>query len=127
MIKRRTTAVALALLLSACASGPPPEPPPPPPLDPTGVFDFTAEVDGMAVNGVLTIRGSAEEGYRGSLDSDMGPASVSRIAIDGQTMTFYIPDADVGVEVVFAGTEFNGSISGAMGAGNFYGTKREGS
>jgi len=126
MLSRVGISSIFSLLLVACASGPPPEPPPPPPLDPTGTFDFTAEVDGMAVNGVLTIRGSAEEGYRGSLDSDMGPASVSRIVIDGQTMSFYIPDADVGVEVEFTGSEFNGSISGAMGMGGFYGTKREG-
>ena len=126
MLKRLTLAFVLPLLLSACASGPPPEPPPPPPLDPTGTYDFTVDADGMSINGVLMIRGSAEDGYTGSIDSDMGSATMTRIVIDGQTMSFSIPDADMSGEVEFTGSEFSGGMSGMMGAAGFYGTKREG-
>ena len=126
MIKRLSTAAVLGLLLSACAGGPPPEPPAPPPLDPTGTFDITVLPEGMEITGVMVISGSAEEGYTGSIDTEMGGASVTNITIDGQTMTFYIPDVDADVQVVFDGDQFAGGMSGAMGGADFFGTKRKG-
>ena len=124
MIKRITTAAAIGLLLSACAGGPPPEPPPPPPLDPTGTFDIAISFDGGELSGMLVIRGSAEEGYTGSIDTDMGGAALADIMVDGQTVTFYIPDADAVVEVVFEGDGFSGGVDGALGAASLSGTKR---
>ena len=83
-------------------------------------------MDGMEIGGVMTISGNAEEGYSGSMDTDMGGASMTNLAVDGQTLTFYIPDADVDVSVTFDGDAFSGTLAGAMGSGSFTGTKRQG-
>ena len=126
MIKRLTTATVLGFLLSACAGGPPPEPPGPPPFDPVGTYDFVVAGEGFELTGVMVIRGSAAEGFTGSVDTEMGGATLTDIAVDGQTMTFYIPDADAAVEIVFEGDRFSGGMSGGMGGADFYGTKRRG-
>ena len=126
MIKRLTTAAAFGFLMSACAGGPPPEPPAPPPLDPTGTYDISVAAEGMEITGVMIIQGSAEEGYTGSVDTEMGGAALSNIIVDGQTMTFYIPEADADVQVVFEGDDFSGGMVGVMGDAGFYGTKRKG-
>lgn len=126
MLKRIPYALFLAVVLGACAGGPPPEPPAPPPLDPTGTYDFLASMDGMEIGGVMTISGSAEEGYSGSMDTDMGGASMTNLAVDGQTLTFYIPDADVDVSITFDGDTFTGTLAGAMGSGTFNGSRRTG-
>lgn len=126
MIKRLTIATALGFLLSACAGGPPPEPPAPPPLDPTGTYDISVAAEGMEIAGVMIIEGSAEAGYTGSVDTEMGGASIANIVVDGQTMTFYIPDADADATVTFDGDSFSGGMTGAMGDAGFYGTKRKG-
>ena len=127
MLKRLATAVTLGLVLSACAGGPPPEPPAPPPLDPTGTYDFSVNAQGMEILGVITIRGSAEAGYTGTVDTDMGGAVLADIAVNGETMTFTIPEAGVSAEVVFNGQEFTGSMRGAMGDSTVSGKKRSGS
>ena len=126
MIKRLTTATVLGFLLSACAGGPPPEPPAPPPFDPVGTYDFMVAAEGMELVGVMIIQGSAEEGYTGSVDTEMGGASLSDIMVDGQTVTFFIPDADADVQIVFEGDAFTGGMTGGMGGADFYGTKRKG-
>ena len=126
MIRRLTTAAALGLLLAACAGGPPPEPPAPPPLDPAGTYDLFVFAQGMEIAAVMVIRGSDEEGYTGNIDADMGSASVSNIVVEGQTLTFSIPDAGADVEVVFEGAEFTGSMVGGMGNADISGTKRQG-
>jgi len=126
MLKRIPVALLLGLVLHACAGGPPPEPPAPPPFDPVGSYDFVAGFEGMEIGGSMTITGSADEGYSGSLDTEMGPASMADIVVDGQTVTFYIPDADADVTITFEGDEFTGELVGAMGSGYFNGTKRIG-
>ena len=126
MLKKLPHTVFLGLILSACAGGPPPAPPAPPPLDPVGTYDFVAVIEGTDLAGIMTIRGSAEEGYSGGVDTDMGSASVTDVMVEGQTMTFYIPDVDVQVQVTFEGDTFSGQMSGSMGPGDFYGTKRSG-
>lgn len=126
MLKRIPIALFLGFLLSACAGGPPPEPPAPPPLDPVGTYDFVVGMEGMEIGGTMTITGSAEDGYSGSLDTEMGGASMADIAISDQTVTFYIPDVDADVSITFEGDEFTGSMVGSMGSGYFNGTKRKG-
>jgi hypothetical protein len=126
MLKRIPAALFLGLILGACSGGPPPEPPAPPPFNPVGTYDFVAGMEGMEIGGTMTITGSAEEGYSGSLDTEMGAASMSDIAVDSQTVTFYIPDADADVSITFDGDEFTGTLAGAMGSGYFNGTKRNG-
>ena len=126
MIKRFVTTAALGLLLSACAAGPPPEPPAPPPFDPTGTYDFTIAAEGMEFGGTMIIAGNVEEGFTGNVDTEMGGAVLADITLDGQTMTFFIPEADADVSITFDGDSFTGGMNGAMGGADFYGTKRIG-
>ena len=126
MFKRLTTAAALGLFLSACAGGAPAEPPAPPPFNPSGTYDFTLAAEGMEIGGVMVIEGDAEAGFTGSVDTEMGGAGMSDITLDGQTMTFYIPEADADVTIVFDGDSFTGGMTGAMGGADFFGTKRKG-
>ncbi|MGD2122728.1 MAG: hypothetical protein PVJ76_13330 [Gemmatimonadota bacterium] len=124
-MKRLTTLFPLVALLAACAGGPPPEPPGPPPLDPVGTYDCYLDVDGMALDAVLTITG--EEGaYAGEVSSEMGSMPVSDIVIDGQQMSFVVdsPDMTVFFTVMFDGDDFSGEFdAGGMG-GYVTGTKR---
>lgn len=123
MLKRLTTAAALTLVLGACASGPPPPPPPP---DPTGTYDLFIDFQGDELPVVLTIRGSADAGYTGGVDSEMGAASLSNVQVAGEAITFRIPDADVSVRLTLNGDEVTGSMEGGMGSATVYGTKRSG-
>ena len=126
MIKRLPTAAILGLLLSACAGGPPPEPPAPPPLDPTGTYDISISVPaaGFELSGVMVIQGSAEEGYTGNIDMGRGGEALTNIVVDGQTMTFTIPEADGDVQVTFEGDGFNGVMGEAMAEAVISGTRR---
>ncbi len=124
MIRRLTLTASLGFLLTACAGGPPPEPPAPPPLDPTGTFDISVSAQGMEIMGVMIISGSAEDGYTGSVDTDMGGASMYNISVEGQTMTFTIPDAGIDGEVVFDEDGFSGGMIGDMGDAAIIGTRR---
>jgi hypothetical protein len=128
MRRRATTPSLLALLLvaAACGGGPPPEPPAPPPLDPTGLYDVAIEAQGMSLTGVLEITGDAESGYRGSIDTDMGGATISGIEVIGQEVVFTVPDAGAEVRLVFEGDDFTGGISGGMGDALITGTRRQG-
>jgi hypothetical protein len=126
MFKRALTAVALGFLVSACAGGPAPEPTAPAPLDPTGTYDIVVAAQGYELFGTMTIRGSADEGYTGYVDTDMGGADVTNIQVDGQTLTFYISDADITGEVVFEGNDFRGQMDGGMGGASITGKKRVG-
>lgn len=117
----------LTLLAAACAGGAyaPPEPPPPPELNPIGVYDCALDIEGQQMSAVLTISESAE-GYTGTVDSDMGPAPVADITVDGQEMTFVVDTGDMSVffAVVFDGDDFRGDFdAGGMG-GYISGTKR---
>ena len=126
MLKRLPVALVLGLMLSACSAGPPPAPPAPPPFDPVGTYDFTIAAEGMEIGGTMIISGSAEEGYTGSVDTDMGGAGITNIVVEGQTLTFSIPEADADVQIVFDGDSFSGGMAGSMGGGDFFGTKRKG-
>lgn len=126
MSLRATILPALAVLLTACAGGPPPEPPAPPPLDPTGVYDIMVEAQGQSISGVMSIEGSAEAGYTGSVDTEMGGAAMADIAVVGQEVTFTVPEAGVQARLVFEGNGFTGGITGAMGDALIFGTKRDG-
>ena len=121
-MKRLLSVFTLGLILSACA-GQPPEPPAPPPLDPTGTYRISIDAEGMQISGSIVIR-ETETGYAGSIDTDMGGASLADIAVDGDEMTFSVPEVGVVFTVVFEGEEFNGGFDGAMGAGVIRGVKR---
>jgi hypothetical protein len=126
MLRRIAPTALLAVVFAACGGGPPPEPPAPPPLDPVGVYDVTVEAQGMSLGGVMSIEGSAEAGYTGSIDTEMGGASIVDIEVVGQEVTFSIPEASAQVRLVFDGSEFSGGLSGAMGDALIFGTRRDG-
>lgn len=117
---------ALAVVFAACSGGPPPEPPAPPPFDPTGVYDIMVEAQGQSIAGVMSIEGSADTGYTGSVDTEMGGAAMSNIEVVGQEVTFTVPDAGVQARLLFEGDGFTGGITGAMGDALIFGTKRSG-
>ena len=126
MLRRLTMALAIPLFVAACGGGPPPEPPAPPPLDPTGTWDMLVDAGGTSLDVLLMISGSAESGYSGSVDSEMGGAGISSITVEGQTLTFEIPDISGFVSVTIEGNEFYGSLSSMMGEGAISGVKRPG-
>ena len=129
MNRRLVLSAALGFLLTACAGGPPPAPaapPAPPPLDPTGTYDFTVAVQGMEIGGVLVVQGTAEAGYTGSIDTEMGGGALANVTVEGQTMTFSLPEFGADVEVVFDGDEFSGFLASDMADGDIIGVKRSG-
>jgi polyisoprenoid-binding protein YceI len=122
-MKRLTMLVAAGTMLAACG---PSEPPAPPPLDPTGTYSITIDAEGMQIGGSLVIRGTTEA-YTGSIDTDMGGAALADIAVDGNQVSFTVPEAGVSFQVTFEGEGFNGTFDGAMGTGYITGRKRAGS
>ncbi len=129
MTKRPFLAITLGLLLSACAGSPTPEAPAPAPepevFDPAGTYDILVAAQGMEIVGVLTITGSADAGYTGDIDTEMGGAPITDIVVEGQTVTFRIPEAGATVELLFEGDEFTGQMTGNMGDATIEGVKRE--
>jgi hypothetical protein len=132
MKRRILISAAMALFLNACASAPPSEPaapaPPPPPaaFDPTGTYDFTVSAQGMEIGGVMTIQGSADAGYTGTVNTEMGGGSMTNVDVDGQTMTFSLSEVGMDAELEFEGDEFSGFLTGGMGDADIYGVKRSG-
>ena len=130
-MKRMMTVLPLAMALWACSGGlaggpaPEPVPPPPPALDPRGIYDCLLDVEGMELSAVLTISGEPGA-YTGTVNSEMGPAPVSDVSVDGNQMTFAVdtPDMAVFFVVTFDGDNFSGQFdAGGMG-GYISGTKR---
>jgi hypothetical protein len=126
-MKRLATVLPLALILSACAGGmgntSAPEPPPPP--DPTGVYDCWLSVEGMEFGAVLTIEGDPGT-YTGTVDSEMGPAPVSNLEVDGDVMTFVVdtPDASVFFTVTMNDAGFSGQFDASGMVGSISAEKR---
>ena len=72
----------------------------------------------------MTIQGSAESGYTGTVDTEMGGGAMSNIVVDGQTLTFSMAEFGMDCELEFEGDEFSGFLSGSMGGADIYGVKR---
>ena len=125
--RRFVFAVAFPIFFAACAGGPPPEPPGPPPLDPAGTWDLQLELDGMGTfDAVMFVSGSEEEGYSADIESAMGTASVGNFTVEGQVLSFSIPDISGTVTLTFDGEELSGSMDSEMGAAFITATKRTG-
>jgi len=125
-MKRFVTVLPMALFLSACSGGmggaPTPEPASP---DPTGVYDCWLQVEGMEFGAVLTVQGEPGS-YTGSVDSEMGPAPVSDVVVEGDVMTFVVdmPDAAVFFNVTLNDTGFSGQFDAGGMIGSISGEKR---
>jgi len=78
----------------------------------------------MELGGVMTIQGSAEAGYTGTMETEMGGGAMDNIVVDGQTMTFSLSEFGMSGELEFEGDEFSGFMSGGMGEADIYGVKR---
>ena len=122
-MRRRKAFLAVGVILTGCGPG---QPPAPPPLDPTGTYSINIDAEGMQIGGSLVIRGTAEA-YTGSIDTDMGGAALADIAVDGNQVSFTVPEAGVSFQLTFEGEGFNGTFDGAMGTGYITGTRRAGS
>lgn len=122
-MRRATTFLAAGTILAACGPG---QPPAPPPLDPTGTYSISIDAEGMQIGGSLVIRGTAEA-YTGSIDTDMGGAALADIVVDGNHVSFAVPEAGVFFQLTFEGEGFNGTFDGAMGTGYITGRRRAGS
>lgn len=92
--------VTIALIIGSAACAAPaqqvpvqatPEPQPqvqpqpaPQAFDPVGIYDFTTEVQGTAVRGVLTLR-RGDQGLTGSISSDVtGELPLQQVTMDGR-------------------------------------------
>ncbi len=122
-MNRVTMIAAVGVMLTACG---PPEPPAPPPLDPTGTYSISIDAEGTQIGGSLVIRGTAEA-YRGSIVTDMGGAALADITVEGNQLSFTVPEAGVSFRLTFEGEGFNGTFDGAMGTGYITGKRRAGS
>lgn len=98
LLERLGLALTLPVLLYACASGVPPAPviPPgpavPPALNPVGVYDIVAALEGLTLYVELTIEGSSEAGYSGQVADPRGATAVTGIEVTGQTLAFAVPE-----------------------------------
>jgi len=124
---------AAGLALAACARSSNDVAPPPTPtqlrtaptLDPVGVFDFSTEVDGQPVTGVLSISGSPTASAA-TMSSDIGNIGVRNIAVDGMRLSFVgdHPEATVSIELVFSGDSFSGEWDAGDSFGYVSGSRR---
>lgn len=87
------------------------------PVDPVGTFDMIVsrpdDADTLLVR--LTIEGTPDVGFSGSVEADMVSAKVTSIAVDGSALIFVIPSAGADVRLDFKGDDFTGSMSLARG------------
>jgi len=116
----RIAAAALAATLFAAPLSAQDEPD----VDPVGTWSFSVAIEGQNIIGTMTISGSKAEGYTGKIETDMGPATMSDIAVDGKYLMFYVPEGDADVEVVVEGDRFSGMMSSGMGEAEFVGERK---
>ena len=123
MHRKMSLLFVVTLVLSACMGGsgalPSPEP-----FDPAGVWDVTIMIEGLQVDGVLSVRGLEGGGLTGDIDTEMGAATITEVVLDGHTMTFLVPDVGATMELHFTGDEFMGGMSGYRGEGSINGIRR---
>jgi hypothetical protein len=139
----RMALTVLALFLAACATpvqqvpvqapAPTPAPTPAPAeqqapapaaLDPVGVYDFTTDVEGTRMAGVLMIRRTEEGRLTGSISTDMtGEMPLQSVTMEGRRalLRASIPDGELYIQVDFlednriaGGWELSTGPSGAM-------------
>lgn len=132
-----------ALLLAACASSPqaapastpapqpaaaaaPAAPAPTAAASAAGVYDFTTNVQGMAVTGVVTVT-MANGRAGGTIATSATPEiPIRSVTVEGQKVTVGAdsPDGEVTLEFTMAGQEFTGTWWYAGQSGSMTGRKR---
>ena len=126
MLKRRSIFSTLVVLLAACASGAPPEvhtPTPDSDLEPVGIYDLVVVMNGMEIAAKMTIERDGR-GWVGHIESDAGEASCTEIEVEGDRMTFNIPEAEARVVLHMHGDRVTGEMEGGMGMATITGTRR---
>ena len=116
-----TGLIAWVALSVACASGPSG----PPPLDPVGSYSYTANYQGTSITGTMMIDRD-DESYGGQITSSLAPPfPVNGVEVMGQAMTIHAvgPEGQLLIEVVMAGTAFEGHFSMGGVSGTLEGTK----
>ena len=127
--------LACALLLGACASAPPEPapaarevtPPAPAAVDPVGTFDFSTAVEGMAVNGTMTISRNPAGALEGTITTNITEAiPVRSVTVTGQRMNVVAdtPDGPLNFVLEFQGDEFSGTWDLGSMAGTHSGRRR---
>ena len=126
-MKTTLSGLAATLLFAACGGASTPEAPSPPAArDIAGTYAITADTQGQTISGSMVIAGTADA-YTGSISSEMGDVTMTDIVVDGDVMTFTIPEFGVDFTLVFDGDSFTGEFGGAMGSGTILGMKEGGS
>jgi len=135
--------LATALFVGACSTPvqqtPAPQPVPQPVaapaapvrsgLDPLGVYDFSTDIQGSQVKGVITISRNAQGAFTGTITTDMTePMPVTRVTVDGQKLEVRSATADgeLVINAEFTADKFTGKwdLAGTMN-GVMTGTKRK--
>jgi hypothetical protein len=111
---------AALMSLAACAA---PMQQAAPVFDPVGVYDFTTEVQGNTVRGVLTLRRS-DQGLTGTISTDMtGEIRLTHVAIEGRRgeMRAATDEGDMIMQIEFAedyriigGWQLTSGLSGSV-------------
>ena len=121
MTRLLLTSTLAATILTACASGPSG----PPPFDPVGSYQYTADVDGQAVPGSLTIE-EAEDGYTGLIHSDMfPPIPINSVTVVEQVVTIEAagPNGPLLIEFLVADGVLDGTWAMGEQGGTFSATR----
>lgn len=119
---RRIAGLAVVMMLAACASGQGRSNE----VDPVGAFDFTTTVDGMPVNGTVTITRQGSQ-YGGSITTNVTEAlPISTVTVEGQTVQIgsTAPDGPLTFSMIFTGETFTGSWTYAGMQGTLTGRRR---
>jgi hypothetical protein len=124
---RLTLALIAAATTAACASGGPEVPAPL--RNPTGMYDFTTELEGQTITGTVEITGT-EGAYTGWVSTDVTePIPVTSVTVVENEMTVLAqaPDAPVTMVFTFTGNDFVADWEYAGQVGVARGSKRAGS
>ncbi len=91
----------------------------PAPVNPVGQFEFSTELNGSPMKGLMKIAGTAGN-YSGSMTSDITPElPISTVTADGQTVKIGMdtPNGAATITLLFTGDTFTGNweLGGASG------------
>lgn len=101
---------------------------PAPAVDPAGVYDFVAVVQGQEVRGTINVV-AREGGYSGVITSSALPdMPITSVAVSGSRITLSAgtQNGDVTIEFTMAGEEFTGNWSMPGDGGPVTGRRRPG-